>query len=156
MKIAFVASEANPLAKTGGLADVVHALAVELTKKGDEVIIVMPYFRSMAKHKEKYGFKALTDFPVYLSWRTQKADVSTCEIHGVKYYLIGNGYYFDRDDIYGYGDDGERFAFFTLASKILLNVIDFHPDIVHVHDWQSGMLPLLCKAQPDPVFATSH
>ena len=156
MKIAFVASEANPLAKTGGLADVVHALAVELTKKGDEVIIVMPYFRSMAKHKEKYGFKALTDFPVYLSWRTQKADVSTCEIHGVKYYLIGNGYYFDRDDIYGYGDDGERFAFFTLASKILLNVIDFHPDIVHVHDWQSGMLPLLCKAQPDPVFAKSH
>ena len=145
MKIAMFASEANPLAKSGGLADVVFALSKELALEGHTVIIGMPYYQSIKAKALKT--KKVGTFDVYMSWRHQEAAVYLVEISGVSFYLISNQYYFDRDKLYGYDDDGERFAFFALACRRLLKFIDFKADVVHVHDWQTAMIPCLVKEQ---------
>lgn len=154
MNIAFVASESNPYCKTGGLADVVFALAKELTKKGQNVIVVLPFYDTIRK-KNKFSFEHVCDYEVRLSWRRQSASVYRSVASGVPFYLIENDYYFDRGDIYGFNDDGERFAFFSLAARDLFAHLGFAPDIIHVHDWQAGMLPVLIQQQNqgDPLFA---
>ncbi len=143
MKIAMFASEALPLSKTGGLADVTYALSKELVKSGDEVILITPYYKTIKKKDLK--IKRLGLVPVNLSWRCQNAELFETKIDGITYYLVGNSYYFERDNIYGYHDDCERFAFFALACLNILKYVDFKADIVHVHDWQVGMVPTLLK-----------
>ncbi len=145
MKIAFVASEVNPLAKSGGLADVTFALGKELVKMGDEVIAIMPFYDSVKK--KSYAFEEIGELPVHLSWRFYMAKIFVTVIGGMKYYLIDCPRYFARPALYGYDDDAERFAFFTVASRNLFEMIDFAPDIIHIHDWQPGMLPTLIKNQ---------
>lgn len=144
MNIAMFASEANPFAKSGGLADVVYALSVELGKKKNDVIIALPYYKSI---KKKFGYlgRNLGSFEVRMSWRKQNATIYEEKREGITYYFIENPYYFDRDNYYGYADDGERFAFYALASVELLRFLNFKADIVHVHDWQGAMIPCLIK-----------
>ncbi|HBE98609.1 MAG TPA: starch synthase, partial [Firmicutes bacterium] len=152
MKIAMFASEALPLSKTGGLADVTYALSKELVKGGDEVILVSPFYPCV--RKKKYKFKHVSFMPVSLSWREQQAEILSTQIEGITYYLIENSYYFDRDNLYGYHDDCERFAFFALACMNLLKYLSFQADIIHVHDWQVGMVPTLLKEKyaQDPFY----
>ena len=153
MKIAMVASEINPLAKSGGLADVVYSLSKELLKAKQDVICVMPFYSSV---KKKIGDDCLFvgEYPVYLSWRRGVSRVFLHVREGIKYYLIQNRQYFERDNLYGYDDDGERFAFFAQAARGLFEFISFKPDIIHVHDWQSAIIPTLVKEQNkfDPFF----
>ncbi len=144
MKIAMVASEANPFAKTGGLGDVVYALSKELVDMGEDVRIIIPFYKSIWD-KGGYQFEEVASYYVSMSWRRERAHVYKCELEGIIYYLIENEHYFGRSVMYGEYDDGERFAFFTLAAKALFERCDFIPDIVHVHDWQAGMLPVLIK-----------
>jgi starch synthase len=153
MKIAMVASEINPLVKSGGLADVVYSLSKELVIEGEEVIDILPFYNKIWSFP-KLKVKRLGSFDVYMSWRKQSAEVYRTYIDGITYCLIGNDYYFNRDAIYGFNDDGERFAFFALAAKKLLKFVNFEPDIVHVHDWQAAMLPVLIKEQEknDPFY----
>lgn len=146
MKVLMVTSEANPYAKTGGLADVVYALAKELTIHGEECAIVMPYYQSIVK-RVNGNVKLVGSFDVFMSWRKQTADLHRTYLDGITYYFIGNAYYFNRENIYGYYDDIERFAFFTLAVRNMLKFIKLKPRIVHIHDWQAGMLPALIKEQ---------
>ncbi len=157
MKIANVASEINPLCKTGGLADVVYALSRQLVKVGDEVICILPLYRKI-QASGKFEYRYIGSYDVVMDWRVQNAQIYMLKIQGITFYLIGNDYYFGRDGIYGYDDDGERFAFFTLAAKSLFKFIDFTPDIVHVHDWQAGMLPVLLKVDSEDRdrFAHTH
>lgn len=143
MKIAMIASEANPLCKTGGLADVVYALTKELGKMGEEAIVLLPYYATIAKLG--YPLEFVANFEVPMNWRRPVCDLWTCVAKGVRFYLVGNGRYFARDSLYGYEDDGERFAFFALASIEAMKRINFQPDIVHAHDWQAGMVPTLLK-----------
>ncbi len=154
MKILMAASEATPLAKTGGLADVVHALSRELVELDNEVVIVLPYYNSI-RERINHHVELIGEFHVYLSWRNQKCQVYYTKIDGINYYLLSNHQYFGRQNLYGYDDDNERFAFFTLAIRNLLKEISFVPDIIHCHDWQVGMLPVLIKEQNrnDPFFA---
>lgn len=156
MKIAMIASEANPLCKTGGLADVVYALSHELQKKGEEVIVILPYYSSIAS--KGFKLKSLGGYGVAMNWRNAYADLWTTEAGGVKFFLIGNGNYFMRESLYGYPDDGERFAFFSLAAVELLRRQNFQPDIIHVHDWQTAMIPTLVKHQHagQREFANTH
>lgn len=156
MKIAMVSSECNPFCKTGGLADVVFALSKELVKSGQDVRVFLPYYSTIAKIPS-CRYEKLFEYEVDLSWRKQKATIYKTEFAGVTFYFIGNDYYFLRGSLYGFPDDGERFAFFTMAVEPLFEKLGFPPDIVHVHDWQPGMLPLLIKArhQSDPVFAST-
>ena len=159
MRIAMVASEANPLAKSGGLADVVTALSVAYKKEGHDVIIVLPYYKSIDAKKEKgIAISYKGKFEVELGWRHLEAEVYFTEVAGVPYYLLGNYFYFGRPNLYGYGDDGERFAFFALGAMKLMSFLNFAPDILHVHDWQSAILPTLLKERfcREKVFEKTH
>ena len=153
MKIAMVASEANPLCKTGGLADVVYSLGKELVILGEEVSVILPFYKKI-KDQPGLKLKRLGSYDVFLSWRRQVADIFLCYVDGIAYYLIGNDYYFDREDLYGYDDDGERFAFFTLATRSLFPFLSLQMDVIHIHDWQPGMLPALVREQSldEPAF----
>lgn len=148
MKIAFVSSEVLPFSKTGGLADVVYSLGKELAKAKNKVIIVSPFYSSIKCEDAKHVY----DLNVKMSWRNQKAVVYNVERENMVYYLIKNDQYFSRGHLYGDFDDGERFAFFTLASKLVLRKQRVAPDIIHIHDWQAGMLPCIIKEEKDPYF----
>ena len=149
MRIAMVSSEINPLAKSGGLADVVYSLAKELIVTGEEVICVLPYYKSI-KDNATVKVARIGHINVFLSWRKQRADIYKTYYNGILFYLIDNPYYFGRDGLYGFYDDAERFAFFTLATASLFSFVRFKPDIIHLHDWQPGMLPVIGKRSNDP------
>lgn len=144
MKIAMVTSEANPFVKSGGLADVTFSLSKELVILGQEVILFMPLYKQIALLYEK-DLQLITKFEVSMTWRKQESKIYRAYVDGIVYYFIQNDYYFFRDNLYGYDDDFERFAFFTLAVKEAFKVLNFKADVVHVHDWQPGMLPTLIK-----------
>lgn len=146
MRIAMIASEANPLCKTGGLADVIWSLSHELVKKGHDCIVVLPFYK-IIKDRPAMMLKRLGSYEVHLSWRCQNADIFLHEYRGVKFYLISNDYYFNRERLYGFEDDGERFAFFALAVRDLFPFLGEKVDAIHVHDWQTGMVPVLIKEQ---------
>lgn len=149
MKIAMVSSEANPFIKTGGLGDVVYSLAKELTILGEEVFVILPFYKSI-KNKINVPISKTASFHVRMSWRTEEAIIYHTYVNGISYFLIDNEHYFGRNVIYGEYDDGERFAFFTLAARKMFEVIKLKPDIIHIHDWQPGMLPVLVKEDTDP------
>lgn len=145
-----VTSEANPLAKTGGLADVAYSLSKELALMHEDVSIIMPYY-SCCNNKMKVAPEFICEFIVHLSWRQQLCKLFKTVIDGITYYLVGSDQYFGRPNLYGYHDDNERFAFFTKAIKDIIGRLSLDPDIVHIHDWQAGMLPAIieeCKMDP--------
>ena len=145
MKIVMVASEARPFCKTGGLADVVYSLSKELAKEGEDVSIILPFYDSIRRQISDKALKKVASFNTHMSWRKQTVDVYQIITEGIKYYLIENQQYFERGHIYGDFDDGERFAFFTMATKELLLTKRIYPNIIHVHDWQAGMLPCVLR-----------
>lgn len=147
MKILFTASECVPFVKTGGLADVVGALAPVLAQQGNDVRVMLPLYGAIP---EKWTEKMthVVDFEVELGWRKQYCGIEKLEQDGVTWYFVDNKYYFDRPYIYGLGgDEYERFGFFCRAALNALPMLDFQPDVIHAHDWQSGMVPALLKIQ---------
>ena len=147
MKILFAASESVPFVKTGGLADVVGALAPVLAKEGHDVRVIIPQFSAIP---QEYIQKMthVCDFEVQLGWRRQYCGIEMIKKDNVTWYFMDNKYYFGRPYIYGMGgDEYERFGFFCRAVLNMLPLIDFQPDIIHTHDWQSGMIPALLKIQ---------
>lgn len=149
MKIAMVASEARPLAKTGGLGDVVYSLSKELISLKEEVIVILPYYESIKRQALTFP-TYVGEFEVHVSWRKEKANIYKTVADGVTFYLIDNPKYFARNNFYGEFDDGERFAFFTIAARHLFSFIDFIPDVIHIHDWQVGMLPTIAREDKHP------
>lgn len=146
MKVLLVASESHPFIKTGGLGDVVGALPKALVKKGDDVRVVIPKYKNINnKTKEKLKFKKW--FMVQVGWRSQFCGVFEYKEAGVTYYLLDNEYYFGRDNLYGYGDDGERFAYYDRAVLELVKEINWQPDIIHCNDWHTGMIPVMLKLE---------
>ena len=145
MKILMVASESRPFCKTGGLADVVYSLSKELASLGEDVSIILPYYDAISRQLPKSGLKKAASFKTHMSWRQQLVDVYSTVQDGINYYFIENQQYFERGHIYGDFDDGERFAFFAMAVKEFLLTKKMYPNIIHVHDWQAGMLPCLLK-----------
>ncbi len=147
MKILFTASECVPFVKTGGLADVVGALAPVLAKEGHDVRVIMPLYASIPE-KFTSQMTHVCDFEVELGWRRQYCGIEMIEMDGVKWYFMDNKFYFGRPYIYGMGgDEYERYGFFCRASLNCLPIIGFQPDVIHAHDWQSGMVPALLKIQ---------
>lgn len=142
--VLFVASEANPFVGTGGLADVIGSLPKALAKgKKFDVRVVVPLYKDFSFSKDKLTF--LGNFNVDLSWRNQYCGVYEYLLDGVKFYFLDNEYYFLRDGLYGFYDDGERFAFFSKASLTLMRFLDFYPDVLHAHDWQSALSVIYLK-----------
>jgi len=147
MKILFTASECVPFCKTGGLADVVGSLAPALAEQGHDVRVVIPKYSAIPDEYER-RMTHTVDFEVSLGWRRQYCGIEQLEKGGVTYYFLDNRYYFGRSYIYGLGgDEHERFAFFCRGVLNALPLIPFTPDVIHAHDWQTGMVPALLRIQ---------
>lgn len=138
-KIVFFGSEAAPFIATGGLADVLGSLPKALAKNPDnDVSVIIPLYKSIS-NEYKAKFRFLTNFNVSVGWRWQYAGVFYYEHEGVKFYFIDNEYYFGREgNIYGFYDDGERFAFFSRAALDTLSRLDIYPDVLECNDWQTA------------------
>ncbi|MBE6137425.1 MAG: glycogen synthase GlgA [Erysipelotrichaceae bacterium] len=149
MKVLICASEGAPYAKTGGLADVIGALPAALKENGCDVRIIMPYYKKIKAQQIAY-YKGYAY--VRIGAKMEYVGIFHAIHEGIDYYFIDNDYYFNRDGFYGFGDDGERFAFFDFAVLEALRVIDFFPDILHCNDWQTGLIPYILKANYNSYF----
>lgn len=145
IKVLFIASEAVPFAKTGGLADVIGSLPKALKKQGIDARVMLPRYQDIPlEYQEKMVHKA--HFTVPVGWREQYCGIEELEFEGIKFYFLDNHYYFKRSGFYGYYDDGERFSYFNRAVLEALKYLDFRPDILHCHDWHTGMISVLLDA----------
>ena len=153
MKVLFVASEAAPFIKTGGLADVMGALPKALQALGVEPALVIPNYEGVGE-EYKNAMETVFEGSVDLSWRNQYLGVKKLVQDGIPVYFIDNEYYFKRDKLYGYDDDAERFAYFSKAALTMLHYIDFKPDVIHTNDWHTGLLGAYLKEDfmQDPYF----
>lgn len=141
-KVLFAASEAVPYIKTGGLADVTGSLPAYFDRTEVDARIILPKYACMdAKWRTEIRF--LCHFYVDLGWRKQYAGLFVSEYQGVKYYFIDNEFYFGGPQPYHLiHEDMEKFAYFSKAVLEALRHMDFVPDIIHCHDWQTGLLPV--------------
>ena len=159
MRVAFLASEVVPYAKTGGLADVAGALPKFLARLGAEVRVYMPFYREVRK-KNLPLETVLAGASLGMGGARLAYSVLAHEADGVKVFFLDRPEAFDRDHLYGTpaGDDpdnGERFAFFALASLETMRATGFRPDVVHGHDWQAALAFAYLRTvlAGDPFFA---
>ena len=145
-KILFAASEGVPFIKTGGLADVVGSLPKYVDKQYFDVRVILPRYACM-KQEWKDKMHYVNHFYLDFNWKNVYVGIMEAEVEGVHYYFIDNEYYFSGPKVYT--DDPiweiERYAFFSKAVLSVLPVIGFQPDVVHCHDWQTGLIPVYMK-----------
>jgi starch synthase len=144
MNILFAASEAVPFIKSGGLADVIGSLPEALKHQNIDVRVILPKYGDIPHHFRERMETSKT-FSVYLGWRNQYCGIQEIEMNGIHYYFVDNEFYFSRNGLYGYDDDAERFIYFSRAVLEALPHLDFKPDIIHCHDWQTGLIPYLLR-----------
>lgn len=137
MKVCFIAAEAAPFVKVGGLGDVIGSLPKALRELGVDARVILPLYSSI--DRERFGLKYKAYQFVDLGWRHSYCGIFETEVDGVPCYFVDNEQYFNRDSIYGQIDDGERFAFFSKASLEILPALDFKPDVVNVNDWHTAL-----------------
>lgn len=146
MKVLFVASEAAPFLKTGGLADVALSLPKYLKKSGVDIRVIMPKYGKISD-EFKSKMDHIAEYSVPVGWRNQYCGLDHIKYDGVDFYFMDNEYYFKRHEPYGHYDDGEIFSFFSRGVLESIKHIDgFIPDIIHCNDWHSGMVPVLLDA----------
>ena len=143
--VLFIASEAVPFIKTGGLADVAGSLPKYFDKEKYDVRVMIPKYACIPqKYKDQMRF--ITNFYMDLAWRSQYVGIMEMEYEGIHFYFIDNEFYFNGFKPYGYiHEDIEKFAFFSKAALSSLPLIGFRPDIIHCHDWQTGLIPVYMK-----------
>ncbi|SKC05676.1 starch synthase [Lachnospiraceae bacterium] len=141
--VLFVASEAVPFIKTGGLADVVGSLPVNFDKRYFDVRVMMPKYNCMYQ-KYKDMLEYVTNFYMPYNGQNVYVGIFRTQWNGVTYYFIDNEYYFSGETAYTSDTkwDLERFIFFSRAALSAMPLIDFRPDIIHCHDWQTAMIPV--------------
>ncbi|HLO13046.1 MAG TPA: glycogen synthase GlgA [Pseudoneobacillus sp.] len=144
MKVLFTVSECVPFIKSGGLADVAGSLPKELFSLGTDIRIMLPKYGQIPAIYKKQ-MKKIKEFSVPIGWRNQYCGIEELVLNGITFYFIDNEYYFNRDGLYGYYDDGERFSFFNKAVLDSLAHLDFFPDVIHCHDWHTAMIPFLLR-----------
>ena len=143
LKILIVATEAAPFVKSGGLGDVIGSLPKALRDLGVDVRVAIPKYRTIPPASLD-GLTFVDAFTISLNWRNQSASIYMLD-DDTPVYFVENEHYFGREGLYGYGDDDERFAFFTKSALEMLNVVGFEPDIVHFNDWQTGLGSVFLK-----------
>ena len=144
-KILFAASECAPLAKTGGLADVVGTLPRYLNALGFDARVIVPYHRvikSAWSEKVEYLFS----FEIKMGWRTRFVGMNKLMLDGLTVYLVENDGYFSGP-IYAPGAECEQYGYFTRALLEACERLDFVPDVIHANDWHTALIPLLLKSQ---------
>ncbi|MBR3611304.1 MAG: glycogen synthase GlgA [Oscillospiraceae bacterium] len=144
MNVLFAASEARPFIASGGLADVIGALPKALPEAGCDCRVILPLYSDIPdKFREK--MEKTAEFKVWLGWRNLYCGLFKTVLDGVTFYFIDNEYYFMRKGIYSFFDDGERFAYFSMAVLEAVKYMDFAPEVIHCHDWQTGLIPAFLK-----------
>ena len=144
--ILFVASEGVPFIKTGGLADVVGSLPKCVDKRYFDIRVMIPKYTCIPQElKDKMVYK--TSFYMDFHWKNEYVGILEAEVEGVKYYFIDNeskfgGFHPYSSNVY---DDIEKFAFFSKAALSAMPLLDFRPDVIHCHDWQTGLIPVYLK-----------
>ena len=140
--VLFAAFEAVPFIKTGGLGDVAGALPGMLNSKDMDVRVILPKLSSIPRqYLDQMEYVASLTVP--LGWRRQYCGIEMLQHNGVTYYFLDNDYYFKRDGAYGFGDDGERIAFFSKAILECLQYLpDFFPELIHCNDWHTALVPV--------------
>lgn len=143
--VLLVASESKPFVKTGGLADVVNDLSRNLVKEGVKTSVILPLFQPV---KERYQESMDKVFSKIISFNNDDYKIRGYHLvyKNVDYYFIEQYKFFERETIYGYEDDCLRFAFFNLAVVHALDVIGPF-DLLHLHDWHTGLIPVILKDQ---------
>ncbi|MDO3377590.1 glycogen synthase [Geoalkalibacter halelectricus] len=159
MKILIVSPEVSPYAKTSGLADATSMLARSLRKLGHDARLILPCYKNI----DDNGFslrKGRKSIEVDIDGTAQKGLLRQTLLEGVPVYFIENRDYFHRDGLYGngqgdYADNAQRFGFFCHAVLQLLRRMDFRPDVLHLHGWQTGLIPVLLRTalKGDPFYA---
>lgn len=154
MKILMAASEMTPFARTGEFADEMLALAAHLREAGNEVTVVLPYYRCVREDKAVKAKRTKMKFSVQVGPAKLPAEIfETQAPGGVQVYFVARDEFFDRTGLYGaderdYQDNSARFVFFT---KCVLELVrKLNPDVVHVHGWQTALLPVFLKDQRLP------
>ncbi len=157
MHIAFAASECVPFSKTGGLADVIGSLPPALAHLGHKVTVFLPRYKQTKLDNPR---KVIPSITVPFDDRYRFCSVVDGGVRaGVQFYFIDYPPYFDRDALYGtalgdYHDNAERFALFSRAILESVKILG-SPDVLHCHDWQTALVPILRKTlyAEDPAFA---
>ena len=141
-KILFVSSETVPYIKTGGLADVVGSLPKYFDRNEYDVRVMLPKYACMdAAFLPNLRF--VCHFYVNLNWRKQYVGILESEYRGIHYYFVDNEFYFAGSSPYNnIYEDVEKFAYFSKAVLASLPYIDYAPDVIHCHDWQTGLVPV--------------
>ncbi|MBR5248029.1 MAG: glycogen synthase GlgA [Lachnospiraceae bacterium] len=142
-KILFVASEGVPFIKTGGLADVVGSLPKCIDREYFDVRVMLPKYTCM-KQEMKDKLNPVGHFYMDFNWKQEYVGILEAEVDGIKYYFIDNEGFFGG--VKPYSDNAlyeiEKYAFFSKAALSVLQTIDFRPDVIHCHDWQTGLIPV--------------
>ena len=164
-KIALVASEAIPYAKTGGLADVTGSLLRQFIRLGAMVSLFIPYYRRVAESGGVFVTDTSISFDVPLGYSTETCRIYTAENperDSGKVYLIGNEGFFGREELYGttagdYPDNARRFTFFCRAVLETCRHLGLSFDVLHLHDWQTGIIPIYLKTlyREDSIFRST-
>ncbi len=154
MNVLFAASEARPFIASGGLADVIGALPKALLGAGCDCRVILPLYSDI-QDKFRADMQKIADFNVQLGWRNLYCGLFSAEYQGVTFYFVDNEYYFKRTGIYGHFDDGERFGYYSKAVLESIKYMGFEPDIIHCHDWQTGLIPTFARVfyKDDPVIS---
>lgn len=144
-RVLLVASESYPFIKTGGLADIIGSLSRNLARSNVDVTVIIPYYK---KIKESFTESTTKEFEhaIYYGGERYKISIYSYTYKKVKYYFVSSFDFFDTDNVYGYKNDVDRFAFFNKAVVELLMYFDPF-DLIHIHDWHTGFIPLLLEAK---------
>ena len=141
MRILFCSSEAFPFSKTGGLADMALFLPKSLSKLGHHVQIITPYYPSVAHYHDQMQFIGYQT--IRFGGLETIVNYFQLQYQDLTFIFVQNMHYFERDQLYGYSDDAERFACFSYAILEVLPLLEKYPEILHLNDWQTGMIPYL-------------
>jgi starch synthase len=155
LRVLFVASEGVPYAKTGGLADVIGALPRALARLGHDVRVVLPLYKAI--EPERWHLRPVVEsLSVPLDQAATSVDILEAPPQeGVRIAFVRAPHFFSREKLYGYPDDGERFILFCRAALEYVRTTDWAPDLLHCHDWHTGIIPNWIKTlyRDDPRFA---
>ena len=146
VKVLIASSEGAPFITTGSMGHAVGALpwALRDTNRNIDARVVLPLY-SEIEQRFHTQLEFIGNIEVGLAWREQNWGVYSATYDGIKYYFLDNKRYFGRESCYGYFDDGERFAYFCKAVFAMLELVDFVPDILHAHDWQTALIPIYLR-----------
>ena len=160
LNILIMSAEMVPFAKTGGLADVIGALPKALKSLGHDVRVAMPHYGRIDRDRFHLS-EVLEPYSVPMDNQTEKAQLLqttvASSVGDVPVYMVDNAHYYDRDGIYMYEDDADRFIFFCRATLEGLRQLDWQPDVIHCHDWHTAIVPNWLKTiyKDDPFYCTT-